>query len=147
MSAPLVLSALPVCPIPSTPPPGPARPDPAHAQAVIDVIARAVGLVDSGAAAGLCTAADPQEGAEDGAGFAFPGHTEYLCRISPAVARAVMMLAGPDLRVVPGHHPHPAGRGARGPDPRPAGPTRSASPPATSCAISASPRPASPWPG
>ena len=39
------------------------------------------------------------------AGFEFPGHTEYLAalaeRFAPGPHRAVMMLAGPDLRTVP----------------------------------------------
>jgi 4-hydroxythreonine-4-phosphate dehydrogenase len=36
----------------------------------------------------------------DGAGFAFPGHTEFLAHLG-GVARSVMMIAGPELRTVP----------------------------------------------
>ncbi|MEM0945163.1 MAG: 4-hydroxythreonine-4-phosphate dehydrogenase PdxA, partial [Pseudomonadota bacterium] len=35
-----------------------------------------------------------------GAGFAFPGHTEYLAALA-GVPRSVMMIAGPQLRVIP----------------------------------------------
>jgi 4-hydroxythreonine-4-phosphate dehydrogenase len=37
---------------------------------------------------------------KDGAGFAFPGHTEFLAHLA-GVAHVVMMLASPKLRVVP----------------------------------------------
>lgn len=74
--------------------------DPANAQGVIDVIARAVGLVQSGAASALCTAPINKKALKDGAGFAFPGHTEYLAHLA-GVRRVVMMLASDRLRVVP----------------------------------------------
>jgi len=73
---------------------------PAHAQGVIDVIARGVDLVMSGAASALCTAPIHKKALKDGAGFAFPGHTEYLASLA-GVSRAVMMLACDRLRVVP----------------------------------------------
>ncbi len=76
------------------------RPDPSNAQSVIDVIARAVGLVTSGAASGLCTAPIHKKALKDGAGFAFPGHTEYLAHLA-GVQNVVMMLACEALRVVP----------------------------------------------
>jgi len=76
------------------------RPDPSNAQSVIDVIARAVGLVTSGAASGLCTAPIHKKALKDGAGFAFPGHTEYLAHLA-GVQNVVMMLACDALRVVP----------------------------------------------
>ncbi len=78
----------------------PGRPDPAHAQAVIEVIARGVDLVMSGAASALCTAPIHKQALQDGAGFAYPGHTEYLAALA-GVERVVMMLASPLLRVVP----------------------------------------------
>lgn len=83
--------------------PGPAtpgRPDPAQAQGVIDVIARAVGLVHSGAASAVCTAPINKKALKDGAGFAYPGHTEYLAALADD-ADVVMMLACDALRVVP----------------------------------------------
>ncbi len=76
------------------------RPDPSNAQSVIDVIARAVGLVTCGAASGVCTAPIHKKALKDGAGFAFPGHTEYLAHLA-GVQNVVMMLACDALRVVP----------------------------------------------
>ena len=78
----------------------PGVPDPRNAQGVIDVIARGVDLVRSGAASGLCTLPIHKKALKDGADFAYPGHTEYLAALA-GVERVVMMLACPDLRVVP----------------------------------------------
>jgi len=75
-------------------------PNPAHARGVIDVIARGVDLVQSGAASALCTAPIHKQALQDGAGFAFPGHTEFLAHLA-GVVRVVMMLASDQLRVVP----------------------------------------------
>ncbi|WP_422002119.1 4-hydroxythreonine-4-phosphate dehydrogenase PdxA [Roseovarius mucosus] len=75
-------------------------PNPAHARGVIDVIARGVDLVQSGAASALCTAPIHKQALQDGAGFAFPGHTEFLAHLA-GVGRVVMMLASDQLRVVP----------------------------------------------
>ena len=78
----------------------PGTPDPAQAQSVIDVIARGAGLVQSGQAVGLCTAPIHKQALQEGAGFAHPGHTEYLAHLA-GVDRVVMMLASDRLRVVP----------------------------------------------
>ena len=78
----------------------PGTPNPAHAQGVIDVIARGVSLVESGAAAALCTAPIHKKALQDGAGFAHPGHTEYLAALT-GTPDVVMMLASDMLRVVP----------------------------------------------
>jgi 4-hydroxythreonine-4-phosphate dehydrogenase len=78
----------------------PGHPDPTNAQGVIDVIARAVALVQDGQAQALCTAPIHKKTLIDGAGFAFPGHTEYLAHLA-GVDHVVMMLACPALRVVP----------------------------------------------
>jgi len=78
----------------------PGRPDPANAPGVIAVIERAVRLVQTGRAAAICTAPIHKKALKDGAGFAFPGHTEFLAHLA-GVQRAVMMLACPGLRVVP----------------------------------------------
>jgi 4-hydroxythreonine-4-phosphate dehydrogenase len=59
-----------------------------------------VGLVKGGEATALCTAPIHKKALKDGAGFAFPGHTEYLAHLA-GVERVVMMLACPALRVVP----------------------------------------------
>lgn len=78
----------------------PGKADPANAQGVIDAIARGVDLVRTGAASALCTAPIHKKALHDGAGFAYPGHTEYLAALGKS-PRAVMMLASDQLRVVP----------------------------------------------
>jgi 4-hydroxythreonine-4-phosphate dehydrogenase len=78
----------------------PGLPDRAHAADVIAVIARAVDLVQRGEAAAVCTAPINKKALKDGAGFAHPGHTEYLAHLAGGVP-VVMMLACPALRVVP----------------------------------------------
>ena len=82
----------------------PGRPDPANAQGVIDVIARAVGMAMRGEAGGICTLPISKQALKEGAGFAFPGHTEYLAHLAGG-AEVVMMLASttvePPCRVVP----------------------------------------------
>ena len=91
---------LPVLAHPFPHPAVPGTPDPRNAQATIDVIARAVALVQAGEASALCTLPIHKKVLKDGAGFAFPGHTEYLAHLA-GVERVVMMLACPELRVVP----------------------------------------------
>lgn len=78
----------------------PGTPDPKNAQGVIDVIARGVDLVTSGAASALCTLPIHKKALKDGANFSYPGHTEYLAALGKS-EQVVMMLACPDLRVVP----------------------------------------------
>jgi 4-hydroxythreonine-4-phosphate dehydrogenase len=93
-------SALPVLRHDFPAPAVPAKPDAANAQGVIDVIARAVDLVQKGAASAVCTLPINKHVLQSGAGFAYPGHTEYLAALA-GVDRVVMMLASPLLRVVP----------------------------------------------
>jgi 4-hydroxythreonine-4-phosphate dehydrogenase len=71
-----------------------------HAKDVIAVIERAVALVQMGQATAICTAPIHKKALKDGAGFGFPGHTEFLAHLAD-VDRVVMMLASPLLRVVP----------------------------------------------
>ncbi|MEM7731492.1 MAG: 4-hydroxythreonine-4-phosphate dehydrogenase PdxA [Pseudomonadota bacterium] len=78
----------------------PGAPNATHAQAVIDVIARGVDLVKTGEASALCTAPIHKKALQDGAGFAYPGHTEFLAALA-GVEHVVMMLASAELRVVP----------------------------------------------
>jgi 4-hydroxythreonine-4-phosphate dehydrogenase len=78
--------------------------DAADTAAVIRSIRDAVGLVRSGAASAIVT--NPiQKKALNAAGFGFPGHTEFLGALSAelfgSTATPVMMLAEPQLRVVP----------------------------------------------
>jgi 4-hydroxythreonine-4-phosphate dehydrogenase len=93
-------AALPVLPVALPAPAVPGRPDPANAPAVVAAIARAVALARAGAAAAVVTNPINKKALKDGAGFAFPGHTEYLAHLCD-VTRPVMMLVSPDLRVVP----------------------------------------------
>ena len=60
----------------------PGQPDPANAIGVIDVIARAVDLVQTDQASAVCTAPIHKKALKDGAGFAYPGHTEYLAALA-----------------------------------------------------------------
>ncbi|OAN75963.1 4-hydroxythreonine-4-phosphate dehydrogenase PdxA [Jannaschia sp. EhC01] len=91
---------LPLLPHAFAAPAVPGQPDPANAQGVIDVIARGVDLVMRGEASALTTGPIHKKALKDGADFAFPGHTEYLAHLA-GVERVVMMLACPELRVVP----------------------------------------------
>ena len=82
----------------------PGRPDPANAAGVIAVIARAVDLVMQGQAAGICTLPISKQALKEGAGFAFPGHTEYLAHLAGGVPVAMMLASTtvePPCRVVP----------------------------------------------
>ncbi|MEW6254455.1 MAG: 4-hydroxythreonine-4-phosphate dehydrogenase PdxA [Pseudomonadota bacterium] len=82
----------------------PGRPDESSAPAVIESLSRAVDLVLEGRAAGLVTA-PLAKSVVYGAGFPFPGHTEYLAaRCAAPGGRAplpVMMIWSPELAVVP----------------------------------------------
>ncbi|MGL4280906.1 MAG: 4-hydroxythreonine-4-phosphate dehydrogenase PdxA [Albidovulum sp.] len=78
----------------------PGQPAPENAAAVISAIERGVALVMQGEASAICTAPINKKALKDGAGFAFPGHTEFLAHLA-GVKRVVMMLACDDLRVVP----------------------------------------------
>jgi 4-hydroxythreonine-4-phosphate dehydrogenase len=78
----------------------PGRPDPEDARLVIAAIDRAVADVLAGRAAAVVT--NPiNKDVLYRAGFRHPGHTEYLAELAGGGAQAVMMLACPELRVVP----------------------------------------------
>lgn len=77
----------------------PGHADPENALAVTDAIEVAVDYAMKGAAAAVVTAPIHKATMRAG-GFAFPGHTEFLEQLTGA-EHAVMMLAGPGLRVVP----------------------------------------------
>jgi 4-hydroxythreonine-4-phosphate dehydrogenase len=78
----------------------PGRPSPENARGVVEVIARAVSLVRAETASAICTAPISKKQLADHAGFAFPGHTEYLASLAN-VPLPVMMLASDALKVVP----------------------------------------------
>ena len=99
-AASLPEDVLPVLVHPFPDPAVPGAPTAGNAAEVVAVIARAVSLVQSGAASAICTGPIHKKALKDGAGFAFPGHTEYLAELAGGAA-VVMMLACPGLRVVP----------------------------------------------
>ena len=78
----------------------PGKSHPAQAKGVVTCIERAVALATSGKAGGICTLPIHKQALQEGAGFAFPGHTEFLAHLCDT-PDAVMMLASPELRVVP----------------------------------------------
>jgi 4-hydroxythreonine-4-phosphate dehydrogenase len=73
--------------------------DPGNAPAILAAIETAVHAARSGEAAAIVTGPIHKASLLK-AGFGFPGHTEYLAHLTEA-PRAVMMLAGGGLRVVP----------------------------------------------
>jgi 4-hydroxythreonine-4-phosphate dehydrogenase len=83
--------------------PAPSRPgiaEPANARATLQSIDRAVAMALDGQVSGVVTNPVTKRLLQEGAGFAFPGHTEYLAHLG-GVSRTVMMLVAPGLRVVP----------------------------------------------
>ncbi len=91
---------LPVLPVRLTVPARAGQPDVANAPAVIASIERATRLVQAGEAGAIVT--NPISKATlYGAGFGFPGHTEFLAALTGVPGREVMMLVSPELRVVP----------------------------------------------
>ena len=81
----------------------PGQPNPSTASAVTGAIAQSVAMLRQNEAAALVTA-PIHKAVLTGAGFGFPGHTEYLASLT-GKKEAVMMLASrglaPPLRVVP----------------------------------------------
>jgi 4-hydroxythreonine-4-phosphate dehydrogenase len=77
----------------------PGKLDGANAAAVIEAIEIAAQACLAGEAAAMVTA-PIHKAALAGAGFGFPGHTEFLAHLTGS-PRAVMMLASAKLRVVP----------------------------------------------
>jgi 4-hydroxythreonine-4-phosphate dehydrogenase len=79
------------------------RPDRSAAPLITRSIERAVALAEAGAARAVVT--NPiAKSVLYGAGFAFPGHTEYLAALASPKAEPlhpVMMLVGPSLKAVP----------------------------------------------
>ncbi|MCB2129607.1 MAG: 4-hydroxythreonine-4-phosphate dehydrogenase PdxA [Rhodobacteraceae bacterium] len=91
---------LPVMPLPFPVRPEPGNPAPENAAMVIKAIDIAAVHVATEAAGAICTAPINKKALKDGAGFAFPGHTEYLAYLA-GVPDVVMMLACDGLRTVP----------------------------------------------
>lgn len=92
--------AMPILHRPLNSPVTPGKPSTAHAHAVIAAIEEGVSLAKSGRAAGVVT--NPiQKASLTAAGFPHPGHTEFLGELAGTGVPPVMMLACPELRVVP----------------------------------------------
>lgn len=92
--------ALPILHRPLAVPVVPGKPNTAHAGAVLGAIEDAVAFAKSGRAAGVVT--NPiQKASLTAAGFPHPGHTEFLGELAGTGVPPVMMLACPELRVVP----------------------------------------------
>jgi len=93
-------TALPVLhrPLPARATPG--RPQVATAPGVLAAIEEAVALARAGLVSGVVT--NPiQKSVLTAAGFPHPGHTEFLGELAGTGVPPVMMLACPELRVVP----------------------------------------------
>ncbi len=90
---------LPVLALPLARPATAGTPDVGNAHAVIESILRAVRLTQAGDTS-ACVTNPISKAILHGAGFAYPGHTEYLAALTDTVL-PVMMLAAPALRVVP----------------------------------------------
>lgn len=91
---------VPVLPERLATPAQPGHPAPENAGSVIKSIEWATRLALSGDAAAVVTTPINKKALYEGAGFSFPGHTEFLGDLA-GVSRPVMMLAAPGLRVVP----------------------------------------------
>lgn len=91
---------LPLLPLPFAAEVTAGQPDHANAPAVISSIKLAVGFAQNGLASAVCTNPISKQVLIEGAGFAHPGHTEFLAELGK-VDRSVMMLTAPELSVVP----------------------------------------------
>ena len=92
--------SLPVLPLRLAVPQPAGQPVPDNASCVIASIERAVADAMAGRAAAVVTNPINKRALHEGAGFAYPGHTEFLAALG-GVPTSVMMLSAPGLRVVP----------------------------------------------
>ena len=96
-------TALPVLDLPLSTPVVSGQPSPAAAASIIRWIETAVGLTLAGDCSGIVTAPIAKASLYD-AGFAFPGHTEFLGELTASIGQAgargpIMLLTAADLRV------------------------------------------------
>jgi len=99
-AAAAMAAGLPVLARDFGPPRVPGQAQAAHAPHVVEAIREAVTLVKTARAAAVCTNPIHKKALQDGAGFAYSGHTEFLADLA-GVDDVVMMLACDALRVVP----------------------------------------------
>ena len=93
-------TALPVLPFDFPEPVHLGHPNPGNAKKILEVLLKAVELSQNDQINAFCSMPINKQVLQDGANFDYPGHTEFLAAISGA-KRAVMMLVGPELKVVP----------------------------------------------
>ena len=99
--APAFAQALPVWHLEDSGPLTPGRPTPAGATCALHALETGIGLTRSQASAALVTGSVSKH-ALHGIGYTHPGQTEFIAeRCGVTATNAVMMLAGPSLRVVP----------------------------------------------
>jgi 4-hydroxythreonine-4-phosphate dehydrogenase len=92
--------AMPVLPVKLAAPATPGSPSQANARGVIGSIEQAVRLTQAGRTSAIVT--NPiSKAVLQSAGFPHPGHTEFLAALTGSAGREIMMLASPQLRVVP----------------------------------------------
>src|SRR5690242_4627006 len=100
----LFATALPVLPVRLRAEVRAGHPDAANAAATVEAIERAAAMALDGSIAGFVTNPIQKKTLQE-AGFAHPGHTEFLAEIASRTANrpvdVAMMLACPELRVVP----------------------------------------------
>ncbi|GBR47439.1 4-hydroxythreonine-4-phosphate dehydrogenase PdxA [Neokomagataea thailandica] len=92
--------ALPVLPLLCTVPVVPGQPNAQNAQTIISSIQQATQLTLSQDASGVVTNPIAKHILAE-SGFPHPGHTEFLAELCSAPGHEIMMLASPELRVVP----------------------------------------------
>lgn len=94
-------TALPVWHLEDSGPLTPGAPTPAGATCALHTLETGIGLTRNGASAALVTGPVSKH-ALHGIGYTHPGQTEFIAeRCGVTATNAVMMLAGPSLRVVP----------------------------------------------
>jgi len=103
-AAAVFADSLPVMDLPLRAPVVAGKPSSDHAEAIVSWIETGVGLALSGAVGGLVTAPIAKAPLYE-AGFAYPGHTEFIAALTAGAAMAgprgpVMMLTAADLRTV-----------------------------------------------
>ena len=92
--------ALPVLSVTLAVPPSAGHPNAVNAPAVVASIEQATRLAMAGGVGAVVTNPINKAALYD-AGFAYPGHTEFLAALTGAVGKQIMMLVSPALRVVP----------------------------------------------
>ena len=76
------------------------QPDLENSAMVIEILEKAVSIIKEGLVKGICTSPINKHVLKEGADFRFPGQTEFFAS-KTNTRTAVMMLAAPELRVVP----------------------------------------------